>query len=86
MNKYSVFSIGSLVIFIILFYAMLNRVSLGFSGKLYIISMFLFPLISVIFGLKGQKGFMKWPLIILNIIAICTIGYIMLLAYSIAES
>ncbi|EJL42232.1 hypothetical protein BAG01nite_29460 [Brevibacillus agri] len=86
MNKYSIFSLATLVIFIGLFYTMLSGVSLGTFGKPFIISMFLFPLLGVFSGLKAKKGIMKWLLIILNIIAICTIGYISLLANGIAEN
>ncbi|PFM64632.1 hypothetical protein COJ48_09870 [Bacillus cereus] len=86
MNKYSVFSLATLVIFIVLFYTMLSGVSLGTLGKTFIISMFLCPLLGTLLGLKAKKGLIKWLLIILNIIAICIIGYISLLAYGIAES
>ncbi|MFT9820009.1 hypothetical protein [Lysinibacillus sp. NPDC056185] len=60
--------------------------SLGALGKPYILSMFLFPLLGAFLGLKAKKGLLKWLLIILNISAICIIGYILLLAYGIAES
>lgn len=86
MNKYNVFSFATLVIFIVLFYTIWSGVSLGTLGKPLIISMFLFPLLGTLLGLKAEKGLIKWLLIILNIIAICIIGYILLLAYSIAES
>ncbi|PEE35815.1 hypothetical protein CN271_01515 [Bacillus cereus] len=81
MNKYSVFSLATLAIFIILFYTMLSRVSLGTLGKPFIIAMFLFPLLGTFLGLKAKKGSMKWLLIILNIIAIFIIGYLSLLAF-----
>lgn len=86
MNKYSVFSLTTLLIFIVMFYIMFSGVSLGALGKPYIVSMFIFPLLGIIFGFKAKKGLLKWLLIILNVIAICTIGYITLLAYGIAES
>lgn len=86
MNKYSVFSLTTLVIFVVMFFTMLSGVSLGALGKPYIFAMFLFPLLGTVLGFKAKKGFLKWLLIILNIIAICVIGYISLLAYSIAES
>lgn len=83
MNKYSVFLLATVVIFVALFFTMLNGISLG---KPYFLSMFVFSLLGIILGFKAKKGFLKWLLIILNIIAICVIGYITLLAYSIAES
>ncbi|MGN7477267.1 hypothetical protein ACTHOQ_05375 [Solibacillus silvestris] len=86
MNKYSVFSLSTLVIFIVMFFTMWSGVSLGALGRPYFISMFLFPLLGTVLGFKAKKGLLKWLLIILNIIAICTIGYISLLAYGIAES
>ncbi|MGR3779557.1 hypothetical protein ACT1UG_28965 [Bacillus paramycoides] len=86
MNKYSVFSLATLVIFIVMFYTMWSGVSLGALGKPFIISMFLFPLLGSFLGLKAKKGLIKWLLIILNIIAIYIIGYILLLAYGIAEN
>lgn len=86
MNKYSVFSLTTLVIFVVMFFTMLSGVSLGALGRPYILSMFLFPLLGATLGFKAKKGLSKWLLIILNIIAICIIGYIVLLAYGIAES
>ncbi|MGG0289446.1 hypothetical protein ABEY30_13615 [Bacillus pacificus] len=94
MNKYSVFSLATLVIFIVLFYTMFSGVLLRLGkpfsglplGKPFILSMFLFPLLGVFSGLKAPKGLMKWLLIILNFIAICIIGYILLLAYGIGEN
>ncbi|KMN42285.1 hypothetical protein [Bacillus sp. LK2] len=85
MNKYSVFSLATLVIFSVLFYTMFSGVLLRL-GKPLIFSMFLFPLLGIFSGLKAKKGLMKWLLIILNFIAICIIGYILLLAYGIAEN
>ncbi|MGG5791481.1 hypothetical protein [Bacillus cereus] len=85
MNKYTVFSFATLVIFIVLFYTIWSGVSLGTLGKILIISMFLFLLLGTFLGLKAKKDLIKWILIILNIIAVCIIGYILLLAYSIAE-
>ncbi|MGE7689949.1 hypothetical protein ACQKMI_12170 [Lysinibacillus sp. NPDC097214] len=69
-----------------MFFTMWSGVSLGALGKPYILSMFLFPLLGAFLGFKAKKGLLKWLLIILNIIAICIIGYIVLLAYGIAES
>lgn len=86
MNKYSVFSLATLVIFIVMFFTMLSGVSLGALGKPYILSLFLIPLFGTFLGFKAKKGLLKWVLITLNIIAICIIGYIVLLAYGIAES
>ncbi|GAB6485826.1 hypothetical protein bcgnr5369_56950 [Bacillus cereus] len=85
MNKYSVFSLVTLIIFILLFYTMTIGVSLGKLGKPIIIAMFLFPLLGTILGLKAKKGLLKWLLIILNIMAICIIGYLLLLAFGIGE-
>ncbi|RHW43356.1 hypothetical protein D1B31_01430 [Neobacillus notoginsengisoli] len=85
MNKFSVFSLASLVIFILLFFTMLSGVSFGKLGRLLIFSMFLFPLLGAFFGLKAQKGVLKWLLIILNVIAVCVIGYLLLLGLSIGE-
>lgn len=58
---------------------MINGVSFGLFGKIAIVSMILFPLIGVIFGVKGKTGVGKWLLTILNFIALMTIGYILLL-------
>ena len=86
MNKYSVLSLTTLVIFVVMFYTLWSGVSLGALGKPYILSMFLFPLLGAFSGFKAKKGLLKWLLILLNIIAFCIIGYIILLAYGIAES
>ncbi|CEG28768.1 hypothetical protein BN1002_03691 [Bacillus sp. B-jedd] len=85
MNKYSWFSFASLVIFICMFSIMLTRVSLGKFGSAWIFAMFLFPAIGAVCGVKAQNRVLKWLLIILNIIALCIIGYILLLAFSIGE-
>ncbi|MCU7667435.1 hypothetical protein [Bacillus thuringiensis] len=85
MNKYSVFSFTTLVIFVLLFYTMSSGVSLGKFGKPFIIAMFLFPLLGAILGLKAKKGLLKWLLILLNITALCIIGYLLLLAFGIGE-
>lgn len=85
MNKYSVFSLVTLIIFIVLFYAMTIGLPLGKLGKPIIIAMFLFPLLGAILGLKAKKGLLKWLLIILNITAICLIGFLLLLAFGIGE-
>lgn len=86
MNKFSVFSLASLLIFISLFVLMFSGVPLGGTGRIVLISLYLFPLLGIIFGSKGRKGFMKWLLIIANIIAFCAIGYLGILAISISES
>lgn len=84
MKKYNVYSTICLGIFIILFYSLINGVFLGplFGpfGRIAIFSMFLFPLLGVIFGIKGKKGFGKWLLTILNVTALIAIGYIALLS------
>lgn len=58
----------------------MNGVSFGFFGKIAIISMVLFPFLGAFFGIKGKKGVGKWLLTILNVIALITIGYILLLS------
>lgn len=68
-----------------MFFIVFSGVSLGTFGRVYIILMFVFPLLGFILGLKVKKGLLKWLLIILNIISICVIGYILLLGYAIAE-
>ncbi len=69
-----------------MFLTMLSGVSLGALGKLFILSMFLFPLVGIFSGFKAKKGLLKWLLIILNSIAICIMGYLFFLAYGISES
>ncbi|HDR3652440.1 MULTISPECIES: hypothetical protein [Bacillus] len=85
MNKYSVFSLTTLIIFIVLFYTLWSGVSLGSLGKPFIIAMVLFPLLGAFLGLKAKKGSMKWLLILLNIIAIYMIVCILLLAFGMGE-
>ncbi|MBT2644333.1 hypothetical protein J7I80_18985 [Bacillus sp. ISL-41] len=80
MKNYNVFSTICLGAFIILFSLIINGVSFGSLGKIAIISMFLFPLLGAVFGMKGKKGIGKWLLIILNILALITIGYLLLLS------
>ena len=78
MTKYNVFSAICLGIYIILFALVMNVVSFGSLGRIIIISMFIFPLLGAIFGIKGKKGIGKWLLITLNVIALITIGYLLL--------
>ncbi len=89
MNKYSIFSLTTLVIFIVMYFTMyftvLNGASLGALGRPFIFLMPLFPLLGILLGFKAKKGLLKWLLIILNIIAICIYVYIALLAYGIPE-
>lgn len=80
MKNYSILSTICLGIFIILFSMMINGFSFGPLGKMAIILMFLFPLSGAILGIKGKKGVSKWLLTILNVIALITIAYILLLS------
>jgi len=78
--KYNVFSAICLGIFIILFALVMKVVSFGSLGRIIIISMFIFPLLGAIIGIKGKKGIGKWLLILLNVIAFITMGYLLLLS------
>lgn len=86
MNKYSVFSLTTLVFFVVMYLIMLSGVSLGVLGTPFILSMFLFPLLGAFLGIKAKKGLLKWLLILFNIAAICLMAYFLLLAYGISES
>ncbi|MBP1950877.1 hypothetical protein [Virgibacillus litoralis] len=86
MKNYNVLSTICLGVFIILFSMMINGFSFGSLGKIAIISMFLFPLLGVIFGIKGKKGVGKWLLSLLNVIALITIGYLLLLGFGMGEA
>ncbi len=55
---------------------MFNGVSFGSLGRMAIISMCLFPLLGAFLGIKGKNGI----LIILNVLAFITIGYLLLLS------
>ena len=85
MNKFSVLSLASLVIFIVLYYVMMSGVSFGIFGKAFIFTMFLLPILGFLSGLKAKNGLMKWILIILNFVVFCMVVYISLLAYGIPE-
>lgn len=80
MTKYNVISTICLGIYIILFSLIMNGVSFGSLGRAVIISMVIFPLVGAIIGIKGKKGVGKWLLIILNVIALITVGYLLLLS------
>ena len=80
MVKYNVFSAICLGIYIILFALIMNVVSFGSLGRIIIISMFIFPLLGAIIGIKGKKGIGKWLLILLNVIAFITMAYLLLLS------
>lgn len=86
MNKYSVISLITLVIFVLMFVPILLGTTFGASGTIYIIAMILIPLLGAASGIKGKKGILRWLLIILNIAAICLMAYLLLLAYGISES
>jgi ABC-type dipeptide/oligopeptide/nickel transport system permease component len=49
-------------------------------GEIAIISMFLFPLLGAILGIKSKRGVGKWLLTLLNVIALIIIGYLLLLS------
>ncbi|MEG0473283.1 MAG: hypothetical protein RR588_13200, partial [Solibacillus sp.] len=59
MNKYSVFSLATLIIFVVMFFTMLSGVSLGTFGKAYILSLFLFPLLGTFFRIQSKKKFIE---------------------------
>ncbi|MFD2640212.1 hypothetical protein ACTWQB_10155 [Piscibacillus sp. B03] len=85
MKNYSLISTTCLGLFIVLFSLMINNVSFGSFGKVVIISMCLLPLLGTIFGLKSKKGISKWLLIILNISALITMLYILVLGFGMGE-
>ena len=80
MVKYNVFSAICLGIYIILFTLLINGFSFGSLGRSVIISMFIFPLLGAIIGIKGKKGVGKLLLILLNVTAFIMISYLLLLS------
>ena len=85
MNKYSVMSFVSLVIFVILYRILMSGVSFGAFGKAFVVIMFLLPLLGILSGSKAKKGWMKWILLMLHSFLFCMVVYISLLAYGIPE-
>jgi len=64
----------------------MNGISFGSLGRTVIISMFIFPLLGFVFGIKSKKGIGKWLLIILNLISLITIAYLLALGSGISEA
>jgi hypothetical protein len=84
--NFNIISFICFLVFGILFSLMVNGISFGSAGKIAIISMFLFPLLGALFGVKGKKGAAKWVLTILNVAVLLFITYILLLGFGIGEA
>lgn len=84
MNNNNFFSLVFFLIFLVLFILL----GIGFTfwslGKIVVIVMVVIPIIGIVLAFKGV-GWKKWILAILNIIALGSIVYILLLALGIGE-
>lgn len=84
MNNNNFFSLVFFLIFLVLFILL----GIGFTfwslGKIVVIVMVVIPIIGIVLAFKGV-GWKKWILAILNIIALGSIVYILLLAFGIGE-
>lgn len=58
----------------------------GPIGKYTILSMIVLPLLGIFFGVISSKGLLKWDLILINLIAFCSIIYILLLGFGMGEA
>lgn len=86
MNKYGKLSLSALVLFLVMFFMLMNGFRVGMWGKVYLTLMFTLPLVGFLLGFKAKKGLMKWLLIGGNLYALLAISYIMLLAFGMGES
>ncbi|WP_409270068.1 hypothetical protein V1499_11585 [Neobacillus sp. SCS-31] len=85
MDKYLWKSSGYVVLFVVLFYFLLNGMVSGTIGRLNILLMLFFPLMGIFSARKSTSRIGKSLLIILHIIAICTIGFLLFLGLGMGE-
>ncbi|WP_053366583.1 hypothetical protein [Bacillus sp. FJAT-27245] len=85
MDKYLWKSSFYVVLFIVFFYFLWNGILSGTLGRFNIFLMILFPLMGIFSVRKSPGGLGKIVLIILHIIAICIIGFLLLLGFGMGE-
>lgn len=86
MNNFKGWSIVCLGGFAILFWLLFNDgLALSF-GKVALVFMLVLPLLGIFFGAKSANGLLKWVLIVLHVLAFCSIAYLLLLGFGMGEA
>lgn len=85
MDRYLWNSAGYVFLYLLLFYLMRSEMVSGSIGRFNIALMLLFPILGIFRVRKSQNRVGKTLLIILHIIAICTIGFLLLLGFGMGE-
>ena len=86
MNRYSMLSLAAFICFCILFFVMKSGVSLKGFGTVYLLLLFIIPLVGVYTGYKTKHRILKWGFVGIHLITFCMMSYLLLLAYGISES
>lgn len=84
MNRYSILSLSAFICFCFLFFLMKSGVSLKGFGTVYILLLFIVPLVGVYTGYKTKHRILKF--VSIHLITFCMMSYLLLLAYGISES
>ncbi|RDU35706.1 hypothetical protein DRW41_16310 [Neobacillus piezotolerans] len=85
MDRYIWNSMWYVGLFVGFFYWMLSGMASGNFGRLNIALLLLFPLFGIFRVRKSQNRVGKTLLITLHVIAICTIGFLLLLGFGMGE-
>jgi len=85
MNRYSIFSVSAFICFCFLFLVMKSGVSLKGFGTVYLLLLFIIPLVGVYTGYKSKHQLLKWGFVGIHLIPFCMMSYLLLLAYGISE-
>ncbi len=86
MYRYSILSLSAFICFCFLFFLMKSGGSLKGFGSVYILLLFIVPLVGVFTGYKTKHRVLKWGFVGIHLITLCIMSYLLLLAYGISES
>jgi len=85
MDRYSMLSLAAFIGFCLLFLVMKSGVSLKGFGTVYLLLLFIIPLVGVYTGYKSKHRVLRWGFIGIHLITFCMMSYLLLLAYGISE-
>jgi len=85
-RNFTIWSIVCLGVFAILFCLLSNGMLSPSMGKFFLVSVILLPLLGVIFGAISDGGLLKWVLILLNVFALGSIIFLLLLGFGMGEA
>ncbi|WP_410503047.1 hypothetical protein RIF24_07340 [Exiguobacterium acetylicum] len=86
MSRYSMLSLAAFICFCILFIVMKSGISLSGFGSAILLLLFVVPLVGVYTGYKAKHRLLRWLFVGIHLISLCTMFYLLLLAYGISES